>query len=128
MRPVSDPLDLEIRKRIYNEVEKSPGIYFRELQRRLKLATGSLDYHVHFLLKNRLLRIEKQGRFVFYYISSVSYEKEDKDIGKLLRNANMRHIIVHLIDKKKMNALEIAQDVGISPQNLSRYLKMLEEK
>ena len=128
LETANDPLDLEIRKKVYDTVKKSPGIHFRELQRRIHLATGSLDYHVHFLVKNKLLRAERSEGFVHYYVTSVSYEKDDKDLRKLLRNEHMRHIVVFLLENKRASALKIAEHVGVSSSNLSRYLKTLEEK
>ncbi|HLC76566.1 MAG TPA: winged helix-turn-helix transcriptional regulator, partial [archaeon] len=57
-------LDLEVRRRIYDCIVGSPGLHFREIQRRTNLATGSLDYHLHFLHKNGIIRTERDKNYV----------------------------------------------------------------
>lgn len=123
-----DHLELDVRKRVYNCVRKSPGLHFREIQRRTNLATGSVDYHLHFLHKNGLVRTEKAGKFLRYYPTDISYGKEEKELLNLLRQETIRHIIIYIIDHKRVNATKIAEEIGISSSNLSRYLNMLLDK
>lgn len=125
---MQDQLELDARRRIYDCISKSPGLHFREIQRRTKLATGSLDYHLHFLHKNALIRTEKSGIFVRYYTTHIGYNQRDKELLSLLRHDKIRHILIFLIEKKKANASEIAKHIGISQSNLSWYLKALAEK
>lgn len=121
-------LELDIRRKIYNCIVRSPGLHFREIQRRLKLATGSIDYHLHFLHKNGLIRVEKEGNFVRYYPLTKNWSQEEKDILSLLRQEKIRRIIVFLVEKKKANATNIARFLEVSPPTLSWYLKQLTEK
>ena len=121
-------LDLETRKLIYECVRKSPGIHFREIQRRANLATGSIDYHLHFLHKHGLVRAEKSGKFLRYYPAEFSYGEEEKHLLGLLRQEKIRHILIYLIEAKRANASAISEDIGVSPSNLSFYLKALSEK
>lgn len=121
-------LELEARKKIYDCIAKSPGLHFREIQRRVGMATGSVDYHLHFLHKNGLVRTEKAGRFLRYYATNVQFEQGDKDLLSLLRQERIRHILIYLIEKKKANASKIAEELGYTPSNLSWYLKTLQEK
>lgn len=120
--------EIDARRRIYECIVSSPGLHFREIQRRLALATGSLDYHLHFLEKNGMIRKEKTGKFVRYYAYTKTWEQEEKDVLALLRQHNIRHILIFLIEKKKANAQQISQNVGISPSTLSWYLKQLTDK
>jgi len=124
----SSYLDLETRKKIYECIIKSPGLHFREVQRRTNLATGTLDYHLHFLHKNGLIRAEKSGRFTRYYASEVAYDEQEKSLLSILRQGHARRIIIHLLQSKKSNASKISESTGLSPSNLSWYLKLLEEK
>ncbi|MCX6815541.1 MAG: winged helix-turn-helix transcriptional regulator [Candidatus Aenigmarchaeota archaeon] len=121
-------LDLETRRSIYECIKKSPGLHFREVQRRTNLATGSLDYHVHFLHKTGLIRTEKVGGFTRYYTTDTVYQSEEKDLLNLLRQKSVRKIVIHLLQKKKSTASDIARAAGMSPSNLSWYLKSLAEK
>ena len=51
MDDFEEALALEVRRKIYEEIKASPGLHFRELQRRVGLATGSLQYHLDYLAK-----------------------------------------------------------------------------
>ena len=122
-------LELETRKKIYDSVRKSPGIHFRELQRRAKLATGSIEYHLHFLHRHGLIRTEKRGGFVRYYPTDKAFTEQEKELLNLLRQEHIRHILVYLIgEKKRANASKIAEALNISPSSLSWYLNLLMKK
>ena len=120
--------EIDARRRIYECVVASPGLHFREIQRRLALATGSLDYHLHFLERHGMIRKERVGKFVRYYAYTKTWEQEEKDVLALLRQRNIRHILIFLIERKRANAQQIANNVGISPSTLSWYLKQLSER
>ena len=51
MDALEEALKLDIRKKIYNTVKKNPGLHFREIQRRVEIATGALQYHLDYLQK-----------------------------------------------------------------------------
>ena len=120
-------LELDVRRRIYNCIVESPGLHFREIQRRTALATGSIDYHLHQLYKNGLIKLEKDKNYTRYYPLTKNWSDEEKKILSLLRNTKMRHIIVFLVSKKKSTPLKIAEETGISLSTLSWYLKQLQE-
>lgn len=124
----SDFLELDVRKRIYECVKKSPGIHFREIQRRAGIATGSADYHLHFLCRHGLLRAEREGIFLRYYVTDTTYDRQEKELLNILHHEPFRHVLIYLIENKKANALRIAEDLGFAPSNLSWYLKYLLEK
>lgn len=119
-------LDLEVRKRVFNCVVESPGLHFREIQRRTGLATGSIDYHLHFLHKNGLIRTERDKNYVRYYPMTKNWTEEEKEVLNLLRNTKIRHILIHLLEKKKSTPLKISEATGISLSTLSWYLKQLQ--
>lgn len=121
-------LELEVRRRIYNCVAESPGLHFREIQRRTGLATGSIDYHLHFLHKNGLIRTERDRNYVRYYPLTRNWSDEEKEVLNLLRNKKMRHILIFLLEKKKSTPLKISDYTQISLSTLSWYLKQLQEK
>lgn len=121
-------LDLDVRRQIYNCIAESPGLHFREIQRRTGLATGSIDYHIHFLHKNGLIRTERDKNYVRYYPLTKNWSEEEKGVLNLLRNTKMRHILIFLLEKKRSTPLKIAEATGISFSTLSWYLKQLKEK
>ncbi len=120
------PLELEVRRRIFGCICDSPGLHFREIQRRTNLATGSIDYHLHFLYKNGLIRIEKDKSYTRYYPLTKNWSEEEKQVLNVLRNKKMRHILIFLLEKKRTTPLKIAEGTGISLSTLSWYLKQLQ--
>lgn len=123
---MSDPLELEVRKKIYDTIVKYPGIHLRELQRKTELATGSLDYHIHLLHKRGMIRVEKDQRFTRYYSAQQPFSSSDKQVMSLLRQETIRHILVYVLQRNQATAMDIAQACKIQPSNLSNYLKTLE--
>ena len=121
-------LGLEVRRRIYDCISGSPGLHFREIQRRTHLATGSIDYHIHFLHKNGFIRMERDKNYVRYYPLTKNWSEEEKGVLNLLRNDKMRHILIFLLEKKKSTPIKISEGTGISLSTLSWYLKQLQAK
>ena len=54
-----EALLLDVRKKIYLTIEKFPGLHFRELQRKNRIGVGNLDYHLNYLEKMNLIKVEK---------------------------------------------------------------------
>ncbi|MEE2624999.1 MAG: helix-turn-helix domain-containing protein [Candidatus Thermoplasmatota archaeon] len=56
-----------LRSRILRTLERSPGIHFRELQRQLEAANGTLRHHLHVLIKERSVTVVPvNGRTCYY--------------------------------------------------------------
>jgi len=126
-------LQLNVRKRIYDTVEASPGLHFREIQRRTGLAVGSLQYHLDYLQKHHILRTQTEGKFVRYYsVRGPSVETHPQtQIGQqtmaFLRHASTRKIILFLLTEKRANNERIAEQIALSPSTTSWHLDKLVE-
>jgi predicted transcriptional regulator len=92
------------------------------------MATGSVEYHLHFLHKNGLIRLDRAAGFVRYYPTDQAFDESEKELLNLLRQEKMRHILIYIIEKKRANASKISEHLGLSPSSLSWYLKKLVEK
>jgi|SRR3989344_4810223 len=125
---LEEALVLKAREKIYKIIEESPGLHFREIQRRAEIAVGSLQYHLDYLQKKHLVRTEKQGKFVRYYSIRGKQLGEDEKIMSLLRQNTIRRIVLFLLEKKQANNLSISNAVNLSASTVSWHLdKMLEE-
>jgi predicted transcriptional regulator len=126
-------LQLDVRKRIYDTIESSPGLHFREVQRRTGLAVGSLQYHLDYLQKHHILRTQAEGKFVRYYsVRGQSVETSPQtQIGQqtmaFLRHASTRKIILFLLTEKRANNERIAEEIQLSPSTTSWHLDKLVE-
>ena len=120
-------LALNARKKIFHSIKRNPGLHFRELQRRTKIATGSLQYHLDYMLKRHLIKSEKKGKFVRYYSTRGTQLGEQETTMALLRQPSLRKIILFLLTKKRANNEKIAAAVGLSPSTVSWHmLKLLQ--
>lgn len=126
-------LQLEVRKRIYTEIEKSPGLHFREIQRRTTLAVGSLQYHLDYLQKHHIIRTQKEGKFVRYYsvrgpqVGDTLNGYAGQNTMASLRHESTRKIILFLLTENKANNERIAQEINLSPSTTSWHLDKLVE-
>ncbi len=127
-------LKLEVRKKLYTIIETSPGLHFREIQRRSKLAVGSLQYHLDYLQKHHITRTQTEGKFVRYYAVRGPTLEENNDQSQygqktmaFLRHESTRKIILFLLKEKKANNEAIAQEIRLSPSTTSWHLDKLVE-
>lgn len=122
---LNEALALGARNKIFKAIKKSPRIHFRELQRRTKIATGSLQYHLDFLIKRHLIRSEKSGKFVRYYSTRGEQLGDMEQTIGLLRQPSLRKITLFLLTKKRANNEKIAAAVGLSPSTVSWHMLKL---
>ncbi len=118
-------LQLDARKKIYNTIKKNPGLHFRELQRRVGIATGALQYHLDFLSKRHLVKNEKETKFIRYYL--VRQQFEDTELMSLLRQESMRKILVFLTQKRFASNPSISSGIELSPSTTSWHIEKLVE-
>lgn len=120
-------LELETRKRIYDQIKKAPGVHFRELQRRLELEVGNLQYHIHYLEKRNLIKASNDGNYVRYFVRDRSLNETERKILSLLRRSSCRHILIQLLNNPNLNNKELSKAVDLSPSTISWNLNKLVE-
>lgn len=124
---MQDPLELESRKRIYECIRNSPGVHFREIQRRTSMPIGVLEYHLNYLVERGLLSVDKQGSFSRYFPSGqVSADKQR--ILSALRQEIPRGIILYLMSHQGATHGEVLTNFRISGGTLSYHVKKLVAK
>lgn len=120
-------LDLETRRRIYEQIHKSPGVHFRELERRLKLVVGSLQYHLHYLEKKKLIVASSDDDYLRYFVINKNLNEKERKILYLLRRSSCRHILIQLLNNPDLNNKDLSLAVGLSPSTISWNLNKLVE-
>lgn len=122
-----NPLELESRKRIYECVRNSPGVHFREVQRRTNMPIGVLEYHLNYLVDRNLLTVDKQESFSRYYPSGqVSADKQR--ILSALRQEIPRGVMLFLMSHPGATHGEVLANFSISGGTLSYHVKKLVTK
>ncbi len=113
-------------------VQQSPGVHIRELIRRLKIPTGTLDYHLYRLSQRQLLETrEVAGHRCVFPLRPVGerlpISEDQKLLLALLRQRVPRALLLHLLDRGPTTPQDLASSVGISPSLLSYYVERLEK-
>ena len=60
-------LENENRRKIYEALERSPGIHLRELQRILDMPLTTLEYHLSYLVRKKIICSETDTHYRRYY-------------------------------------------------------------
>ena len=107
---------------IYQKICENPGIHFRELQRALDIATGSLEHHVRMLHKKGRINYERMGHKKRLFARSV-LQGERRILGAL-REGRVRSILLLLLEAPRKHK-DITASLGVSPSCCTWYLKRL---
>ncbi|MFH1404289.1 MAG: winged helix-turn-helix transcriptional regulator [Candidatus Altiarchaeota archaeon] len=116
-------LELHARKSIYEVVRRYAGSHFREIERKSGLSTGSVSYHLTYLVKKGLITEEKDGNISRYYPKE--FKSENTQLLGLLRQERIRKILLFLISHENCNQEDIVEFIGLSASTVSWHLKKL---
>lgn len=118
-------LELDARKRIFETIRSSPGIHLRELERRLDIAVGSLQYHLHYMEKKNFISTLRDEQFVRYFVRDKELSANDRKVLSFLRKKACRHILMTLMSSQGMNNKDISLSIGLSPSTVSWHLNKM---
>src|SRR4030066_1727480 len=116
----------ENRRRVYSVVEANPGIHLRELQRVLDMPLTTLEYHLSYMVRKKIVFGEKEGHYKRYYTKPL--DKEDKKILSALRQKRIREIVFTVMINEKAKYQYLSDYLKLPHSTLSFYLKYLVEK
>ena len=89
---------LKTRKKIYEHILSNPGEYLRQIQKKLDMSMGHLEYHLNYLEKNDIIYSRFEENHKRYYPKRVLTVKE-REIMSILRQKTMRKIILVLLKR-----------------------------
>ena len=122
---VEDPeLELLNRRKIYQIIDKFPGIHFRELFRKLDLSMGSLEYHLNIMERNELIYPKKEGGFTRYFVKG-KLGSGDKELAGMLQNDKLRKMLFTLVLNPGITHKQLTKNLGWPKSTISFYLKKL---
>jgi predicted transcriptional regulator len=116
-------LENENRRKIYAAIDGSPGIHLRELQRTLNMPLTTLEYHLNYMGRKKILIAETQNHHKRYYTKPL--DPEDKKLLAALRQRRMREIVLIILANGKAKQQLLADQLKLSDSTLSSYLKYL---
>jgi predicted transcriptional regulator len=118
--------DIGNARRILEEVARSPGVHYRELQRRLGMPTGVVEYHVHRLVRDRLLVERKDGGHTRYFPVRGLTEAE-RVLLSFLRQDTPRQIVLFLLESPGSRRADLLGTLDVSGPAVSHHLKRMTE-
>lgn len=113
----------ENRRKIYAIIEKNPSIHMRELQRILDMPLTTLEYHLTYMARKKIIFREGDGHYKRYYVHPL--DNEDKKILTALRQRKMRDIVFLVLMNKKVKHQFISDYLKLPNSTLSCYMKHL---
>jgi predicted transcriptional regulator len=119
-------LENERRRKIYALIEASPGVHLRELQRILDIPLTTLEYHLNYMARKKILFAETEGHHKRYYTKPL--DPEDKKVLAAMRQRRMREIVLVVLENGKAKHQLLAERLKLSHSTLSSYLKYLVNK
>jgi predicted transcriptional regulator len=92
-------LENENRRRIYSLINTHQGIHLRELQRLLDIPLATLEYHLSYMSRKKIIYGEKEDQFRRYYTKPL--DPQDKKILAVLRQKKMREIVLAIVSMEQ---------------------------
>lgn len=121
---MTEGLELESRRRIYEYLLANPGMHLRRIGRALGMSTGMLSYHLMYLEQAGMLKSEADGHRKRYFIARAFVEAQRRIMG-LLRQDVPRRIVLDILlnGERTFSQLQTAADV--SKSTLSYHLQKM---
>jgi len=116
-------LENERRRRIYTVLDGNPGIHMRELQRILDMPLATLEYHLSYMARRKIVFSEKEGYHKRYYTKPL--DPADKRLVSALRQKRMREIVLLVLATGKAKFQFLSNSLELPHSTLSLYLKYL---
>ena len=111
---------------ILKQIDKSPGIRYRELLRLTGLTNGGLEYHLKILEKSHKVQVDRHdGRRTRYYPLTIS--ADESHILGCVRNNVARQIVSFILENDLCTFGEIVEHIKKAPSTVSWHLKRISE-
>ncbi|NIV44719.1 winged helix-turn-helix transcriptional regulator [Candidatus Bathyarchaeota archaeon] len=111
------------RRILYELIRKNPSIHLRELERLSGLPLSTVNYHVNYMKRKKIVVLEKDGRLSRFYAKP--FDEEDKRLLKILRQKRLREIVFLVLIRKRINSKFLERKLSIPRSTLSLYLNYL---
>lgn len=126
MISVKNILQLEVRKNIFNFLNKNPGIHLRELSRQMKIPKTTLKHHLKYLSNQGIITSKTEVRFKRYYVTN-KFGKKEKEILTLLRQEVPHNILLYMTFFIVCSEKELSKALDKNPATIDFHLKKLKD-
>lgn len=117
-------LKLEIRRKIYDFIDKNPGLNISEISRKMNITRSALRHHLKYLMRLNLIIVKIDMKNKRLYACGQLGTKDQKLLS-LLRQGTTFKIIMHLFYPGFCSRDEIAKDLNLRPSTIYFHIKKL---
>ncbi len=121
---MSEFLELETRRKVYDLVSRNPGLHLSKIAELLKMRISLDEYHLLYLEKNGVILSSKEAGYSRYYIKG-KIGTADKKILSILRQKIPLKIVLFLLKNDCSQHRYMIKNFDIAPSTLSYHLKKL---
>ena len=125
---LADIFENENRLRIVTQILNNPGIHHNELQRSCDLQKGQLQWHLETLLKNNIIKKEKQGQYTIYFPITSSSEAINTYKSRLNKSKTTKNVFDIIIKNPGITSAEISRVLNLSRNSIKYHVDKLVEK
>jgi len=119
-------LELDLRRKIYNYIQKNPSSYVREISKKMEIPKSTLRHHLLTLEKHGLINSKQEKGFKRYY-STNKLGKREKEILDILKQDVPRRILIYLMCHLIGSQLELSKTLEKKPATISYHLNKLKK-
>jgi len=124
---INQILENENRRKIYQIIESNPGIHLRALERRLDIPLSTIDYHLNYMVRRKIISREPSqngdGRLTRYYTQP--FDDHEKRILAALRQKRFREIVFYILQQQNAGFKTLHDQFPLPRSTLSFYLNYL---
>jgi predicted transcriptional regulator len=121
---MTEILELETRRKIYDLILKNPGLHVNKIAEVLELSSQLVEYHLLFMQRHELVIIELDEGYKRCYVKG-EIGLEDKKLLKFLRQDIPLTIILYLLKNPYSRHRDIYRELEISSPLSSYHLRKL---
>jgi len=121
---MKEPLDLEIKRKIYNIIKKNPGLHESKIAEMLDISWELVYYHINYLEKNNLITVTKEKGYNRCFTEGEIGVKDRKTLS-IIRQKIPLAIIHYLLARPYSKFKEISDNIDVLPTTIAYHLKKL---
>jgi predicted transcriptional regulator len=111
-------------EKILQFIEENPGCHLRQIKNELRIAMGTVQYHLIRLERLGKITSIRRGIYKYYFLPNI-FEDNDEYILQMMSQETAREIVMLVIERKNPTQAEIVNSVGITPASINWHVKRL---
>ena len=116
--------NMDARSKIYDHIDKNPAIHQAQISKALKIPLSTLRYHLRFLMKQNLIKINTDGGFI-RYTTVDKIGRQEKKILCFIRKEVPRNILIYIASNVVCSQKELSKELHKTPSTIKFHINKL---